>query len=64
MTEPTVTSEMLSLAEEAVNSSRALSVFASCEWDDLSEHGKSWVAVVIDQAIRQRWFENAIRTYG
>jgi hypothetical protein len=34
-------------AEAIVNSDGPLSIFASCEWDELGDDGKEWIAAIV-----------------
>jgi hypothetical protein len=36
-------------AEDIVNSKPVISVFAACEWDELSEDGQAWVEAIIKE---------------
>ena len=40
----------LGLAEEIVNSDPVIGVYAACEWDDLHENGKVWIAAIVAEA--------------
>lgn len=39
------------LAEIIVNSEPVITTYAACEWDELSEDGKLWVAEIVRQAV-------------
>jgi hypothetical protein len=43
--------EYYARAEAIVNSEPVISTFAACEWDDLQDDGKVWVAEIVRQAI-------------
>ncbi len=46
--------DYLGLAEAVVNSAPVLAVFAACEWDELHEDGRQWVAAIIREAFAQK----------
>ena len=35
------------LAQQIVDSPEALGVYAACEWDELGDDGKEWIAVIV-----------------
>lgn len=39
--------EFFGLAEEVVNSDDVLEIYASPEWDELGDDGKSWIAAIV-----------------
>ena len=45
--------ENLRLAEEIVNSAPVLAVYAACEWDELDDDGKDWIAAIVAEAQRR-----------
>lgn len=44
-------SSFVAEAEAVVNSQPVLSIYAACEWDELDEDGKLWVAGIVREAL-------------
>lgn len=42
----------LAVARRVVNSPAVIGQFAACEWDELGEDGKAWVAAIVREAVR------------
>lgn len=42
----------MSLAEEVTNSPDVIGQFAACEWAELSDDGKVWVAAIVRAAVK------------
>lgn len=50
----------LRFAEAMVNSEAALRTFATCEWDELGDDGKVWIAIVIREAMKTASYADAM----
>lgn len=44
-------SSFLVAAEAIVNSEPVITIYAACEWDDLHEDGKQWVAGIVRETL-------------
>lgn len=60
MTAPLPTQAEIRFAEAMVNSDAALRTSATSEWDELSDDGKAWIAIVIREALKTASYADAI----
>lgn len=44
--------EWFALAEKIVNSEPVIGTYAACEWDELHDDGKAWIAAIVHEALR------------
>ena len=54
------TPEELRFAEAMVNSDAALRTYASNEWDELHDDGKTWIAIIIREAMKTAAYADAM----
>ncbi|MES2157511.1 MAG: hypothetical protein V4512_06875 [Pseudomonadota bacterium] len=60
MSAPVPTQEEIRFAEAMVNSDAALRTFAASEWGELSDDGKSWIAIVIRESLKTASYADAM----
>lgn len=57
---PHPTPAEIRFAEAMVNSDAGLRTYASCEWDDLGDDGKAWIAIIIREALKTASYADAM----
>lgn len=46
-------SSFLAQAEAITNSDPVIRIFAACEWDELHDDGKVWIAAIVRETLAQ-----------